>query len=281
MSLKQFPAHGTFSKARDEFNQKQDKPPPPPEPRSVATVFDVEDAWEMLDKRQQHEKKTNFKLGDHEKLDAARIAAAAGIKVGLHHNTLPQPRPETLPPMEPQTSPPDPSPQRKALWRERQGVLAPSHHPKVALDGGMISWASSVESMENQTNWILVAESPGDEHWHESPSSSPYQVTANFSVAQAVEKYRMEKLREMLIYCVFLIFFTVSVIHNRMVPERGMLLSSIKGAYMDNRFITTDGSAPPLPPPLFQLVIFILKSSTRERQKAHRRSTCTWHDSGN
>jgi len=94
MSLKQFPAHGTFSKARDEFYQKQEKPPPPPEPRSVATVFDVEDAWEMLDKRQQHEKMTNFKLGDHEKLDAARIAAAAGIKVGLHDNS-PPPRPET------------------------------------------------------------------------------------------------------------------------------------------------------------------------------------------
>lgn len=100
-------------------------------------------------------------------------------------------------------------------------------------------------------------------------------MTANFSVAQAVEKYRMEKLREMLIYCVFLIFFTVSVIHNRMVPERGMLLSSIKGAYMDNRFITTDGSAPP-----FELVIFIPKS-TRRRQKVHRRSTCTSHDPGN
>lgn len=69
-------------------------------------------------------------------------------------------------------------------------------------------------------------------------------MTANFSVAQAVEKYRNEKLREMLIYFVFLIFFTVSTIHKRMVPERGMLLSSIKHAYLENRFVTTEGSVP-------------------------------------
>jgi hypothetical protein len=51
MSLKQFPAHGAFSKHKDEAQKKANPKIAEPNPRTVATVFDVHDAWDVLEKR--------------------------------------------------------------------------------------------------------------------------------------------------------------------------------------------------------------------------------------
>lgn len=190
MSLKQFPAHGTFSKVKDDYDKATKPNNPEPEPRTVASVFDVNDAWDMLDKRQQFgQARMEFKLGNTKKLDAARVAAAAGIKVG--------------------------SPSIK--MEQKHSICSPT-------------------TMLLLRALLLQLPALRDD-------SSP-QVTATFSVAAAVAKYRREKFREMLIYCLFLIFLTVSALHNRMVPERGMLLTSIRDAYMAHRFTATDGCDP-------------------------------------
>jgi hypothetical protein len=51
MSLKQFPAHGAFSKAKDESEKRINPKIKDPNPRTVAAVFDVQDAWDMLERR--------------------------------------------------------------------------------------------------------------------------------------------------------------------------------------------------------------------------------------
>ena len=98
MSLKQFPSHGTFSKEADlrlaaerrhEPGGKGDKgeledPYHGHGPRLTAAVFNVEQAWDMLDLKKEHMEVTSEDVSGMEAMnrnEAARVAAAAGVKI--------------------------------------------------------------------------------------------------------------------------------------------------------------------------------------------------------
>ena len=97
MSLKQFPSHGTFSKEADlrlaaerrhEPGGKGDKELEDPYhghgPRLTAAVFNVEQAWDMLDLKREHMEVESEDVSGMEAMnrnEAARVAAAAGVKI--------------------------------------------------------------------------------------------------------------------------------------------------------------------------------------------------------
>ena len=97
MSLKQFPSHGTFSKEADERaaaekrqqlaargQQHEDDPYHGHGPRLTAAVFNVEQAWDMLDEKKQHlqvESEDTSGMDQMNRNEAARVAAAAGVKI--------------------------------------------------------------------------------------------------------------------------------------------------------------------------------------------------------
>jgi hypothetical protein len=97
MSLKQFPSHGTFSKESDERaaaekrqqlaargQQHEDDPYHGHGPRLTAAVFNVEQAWDMLDEKKQHlqvESEDTSGMDQMNRNEAARVAAAAGVKI--------------------------------------------------------------------------------------------------------------------------------------------------------------------------------------------------------
>eukprot|EP00282_Hemiselmis_andersenii_P031316 CAMPEP_0169467178 /NCGR_PEP_ID=MMETSP1042-20121227/22190_1 /TAXON_ID=464988 /ORGANISM="Hemiselmis andersenii, Strain CCMP1180" /LENGTH=206 /DNA_ID=CAMNT_0009580335 /DNA_START=148 /DNA_END=765 /DNA_ORIENTATION=+ len=155
MSLKQFPAHGTFSRVKDDLDKQQNPKAPPPAPRTVATVFDVENAWDMLDRRQHYEGAKGIKdqafatYSNVGKLNAARMAASSGIK-----------------------------------------------------------------------------------------------VTKDFSVAQAIERFKVTKLREMAVYVAFIVCYSVAVLHLRAVPEREADCAAERAELvLAHRFVSsTDGN---------------------------------------
>eukprot|EP00961_Rhodomonas_salina_P094896 1276672-Rhodomonas_salina.1 len=79
MSLKQFPSHGAFS--GHKVDPGEDEKPPG---RNIAQVFDVDQAWDMMEKKRGEigEEMAQIEgLAALGRLDAARIAAAAGLKV--------------------------------------------------------------------------------------------------------------------------------------------------------------------------------------------------------
>lgn len=68
-------------------------------------------------------------------------------------------------------------------------------------------------------------------------------MTATFSVAEAIEAYRRSKFREMNLFAIFLIIFTVATLYARDIPESNTLITSMKETLLRKRFISADINA--------------------------------------